>query len=114
IRFPKPIPRSIHYDLDAVLPGFFAELEAALQPPGPERPRLVLARYKPEKYEAGCDPGADDTALVGLVRSGLLKRFESSAEALRRTLDRMVSQHERFLKLLDQGWVVRTDLLREL
>lgn len=114
IRFPKPIPRSIHYDLDAVLPGFFVELEAALQPPPPGRPRLVLARYKPEKYEAGSEPDSDDTALVGLVRSGLLKRFESSAEALRRTLDRMVTQHERFLDLLDKGWIVRTDLLREL
>lgn len=114
IRFPRPIPRSIHYDLEAVLPGFFVELEAALQPPAPGRPRLVLARYKPENYEAGSEPDPNDTALVGLVRSGLLKRFESSAEALRRTLDRMVDQHERFLKLLADGWVVRTDLLREL
>jgi hypothetical protein len=113
IRFPKPIPRSIHYDLEAVLPGFFPELEAALQP-ATGRPRLILARYKPENYELGKKIDPEDTALVGLVRSGLLKRFESSGEALRRSLGRMIDQHERFLNLLDRGLVVRTELLRDL
>jgi len=32
-------------------------------------------------------------ALVGLLRSGLLKRFESSAFAFRRTVDKMVREH---------------------
>ena len=67
---------SISYDLDSVLPGFLDRLEQALDPPdGP--PQLTLARYQPENYAAGQPPAGADRAIVGLIRSGLLKRFES-------------------------------------
>ena len=93
IRFPKPVASSIAYDLDAVLPGFFARLEAILMPED-GHPLLRLARYQPERYPAGGGGGGgEDTALVGLVRSAFLKRFESSAEAFRRTVGRMISEH---------------------
>jgi len=52
IRFPDPHVKSVEYSFDQVLPGFFAEFEAALAPPsGP--PKLTLARYEPSKYVAG-------------------------------------------------------------
>jgi hypothetical protein len=52
IAFPKPVPSSIAYDLDAVLPGFFGRLEQALMPADRD-PELTLARYQPEQYVAG-------------------------------------------------------------
>jgi hypothetical protein len=112
IRFPKPRARTVKYSLDATLPGFFDELEQALDPPHGE-PKLKMARYIPEAYLVGedCD---GDSALVGLLRSGLLKRFESSAYAFARTTAKMVREHDLFLQGLERGVVLRKDLLREL
>jgi hypothetical protein len=113
IRFPRPIASSIGYDLDAALPGFFARLEAILMPET-GHPLLRMARYQPERYPAAGGNAGDDSALVGLLRSALLKRFESSTEAFRRTLDRMIREHETFLDALARGWVVRKEFFREL
>ncbi len=113
IRFPKPIASTIGYDLDDVLPGFFDELEQALMPAGGP-PLLRMARYKPERYPAGGGDNREDTALTGLLRSALLKRFESSAYSFARTLAKMVREHEAFLEALDRGAVVRKEFFREL
>jgi len=113
IRFPEPVASSIGYDFDAALPGFFARLEEILMPPGAP-PLLRMARYQPEQYPAGSADGTADSALVGLLRSALLKRFESSAEAFRRTVGRMIREHAAFLDALEHGWVVRKEFFREL
>jgi len=113
IRFPKPVASSIGYDLDAVLPGFFARLEEILMPED-GHPLLRLARYQAERYPAGGAGRGEDTALVGLLRSSLLKRFESSAEAFRRTVGRMVHEHEVFLEALERGRIVRKEFFQEL
>lgn len=113
IRFPKPAASSIGYDLDALLPGFFARLEQILMP-ADGHPLLRMTRYQPERYLLGGGEAGEDTALVGLLRSALLKRFESSAEAFRLTLDRMIREHEAFLDALALGKVVRKELLQEL
>jgi len=113
IQFPKPLASSINYDLEDALPGFLAELQEALMPED-GRPRLTMARYQPENYPAGGASGEGDSALVGLIRSGLLKRFESSVYAFARTTAKMVEEHDLFLRGLDQGVIVRRDLLREL
>lgn len=113
IRFPKPIASSVGYNLDALLPGFFVRLEQILMP-ADGHPLLRMARYQPERYLLGGGDVAEDTALVGLLRSALLKRFESSAEAFRLTLDRMIREHEAFLDALALGKVVRKELLQEL
>ena len=113
IRFPTPVASSIAYDLDAVLPGFFARLEDILMPEN-GHPLLRMARYQPERYLLDSAGLADDTALVGLLRSALLKRFESSAPAFRLTLGRMIREHDVFLDTLVRGHVVRKELLREL
>ena len=80
IRFPDPVVRSRSYDLDEVLPGFFDEFAEVLDA-GEGEPRLTMARYWPTRYRRDGVPDARETALVGLIRSGLLKRFESSAKA---------------------------------
>ncbi len=113
IRFPKPVASSVGYDLDALLPGFFGRLENILMP-ADGRPLLRMARYQPQRYRLGTNDTNEDTALVGLLRSALLKRFESSAEAFRRTLGRMIGEHEAFLDALSRGKVVRKELLQEL
>ena len=115
IVFPQPKAISVRYDLDGSLPGFFDRLEAALDPDGADA--LVFARYTPDDYlRGGADEeeGARAQATVGLLRSGLLKRFESSAFAFRRTAEKMVREHDVFLDALDQGHVATTAFMQEL
>lgn len=113
IHFPKPVASTIHYDLDQVLPGFFAELAEKLIPDD-GNVVLTLARYQPENYPAGAEEIATDTAIVGLLRSGLLKRFESSVYAFAETTRKMVREHDLFLQGLDAGKVIRKELMQEL
>jgi hypothetical protein len=75
---------------------------------------LTLARYQPENYAAGQPPAGADRAIVGLIRSGLLKRFESSVHAFALTTAKMVEEHDLFLNCLDAGAVVRKEVLHEL
>jgi hypothetical protein len=113
IAFPNPDPSSIKYDLDAVLPGFFDQLEKALMPPD-GTPELTLARYQPEKYvKSNSDPDSD-LPIVGLLRSGLLKRFESSSYAFARTTSKIVKEHDLFLAGLEQQVVIKKEVLREI
>ena len=108
IQFPKPVASSIGYDLDSVLPGFFARLEEILMPED-GHPLLHMARYQPERYKRGEENEGEDSALVGLLRSALLKRFESSAQAFQLTLGRMIREHQAFLEVLSRGRIVRKE-----
>ena len=115
IEFPVPRAVTVRYALDERMPGFFDRLEEALDPDGEDA--VSFARYTPDAYLLdGCDleEDAQSRALVGLLRSGLLKRFESSAYAFRKTVERMADMHDVFLEALDAGHVVTTAFLREL
>ncbi|MCY4669050.1 MAG: SNF2-related protein, partial [Rhodococcus sp.] len=115
IVFPQPRALSVHYDLDAVLPGFFDRLESSLDPDSDET--ISFVRYWPDAYrrEAGDrDEAHRARALIGLLRSQLLKRFESSAFAFGKTARKMICEHDAFLDALDAGYVVSTDFMREL
>ena len=118
IQFPQPVATSITYRLEPTLPGFFAELEAALMPADDETPPdLTLARYQPELFRKGAnleEEGKKTAAIVGLLRSGLLKRFESSVCAFSHTALSMAKQHQLFLEALADGWVVKKDVLMDL
>jgi superfamily II DNA/RNA helicase len=113
IVFPKPVPSSINYDLEAVLPGFFDRLEAALMP-AQGKPELTMARYQPELYVDDGPAAGSEAPIIGLLRSGLLKRFESSSAAFARTTERMVREHDLFLDGLDRGVVIQKQIMREL
>jgi len=113
ILFPKPHAISIDYNLDEALPGFFERFQEILMPEN-GYPLLHMARYKPENYPADKEPLQQDTALVGLLRSGLLKRFESSTYAFYRTTKKMADEHKVFLETLERGKVIRKEFLREL
>ena len=114
IVFPQPNAISVRYNLDALVPGFFDHLEVALDPD--DERAVTFARYMPETYllDEDDEECVRARALVGLLRSGLLKRFESSAFAFRRTVDKMVREHDVFLDALDAGQVVRTGFMKEL
>lgn len=117
IIFPKPEAISVRYSLDSLLPGFFDDLESALEPDGPDAIRF--ARYMPDGFLLGvgddidCMENARARAFVGLLRSGLLKRFESSVFAFRKTVEKIAGEHGKFLDALDAGHVVTTEFLRE-
>ena len=112
IRFPKPHAITIKYQLEEILPGFFENFAEILMPEiGP--PQLKMARYKPEMYPKGKDPQTDDSPVVGLLRSIMLKRFESSAYAFVNTIGKMIKQHEAFLSALDDGKVIIKEFFKE-
>ena len=112
IVFPKPHALSVYYELEPVLPGFFDRFQEALMPPT-GLPKLTMARYMPEQYPKGGSRG-EETALVGLLRSGLLKRFESSSHAFALTTEKMANEHEVFLQALEQSRVIRAEFFREI
>lgn len=119
ITFPTPRVRKVTYDLDAVLPGFFDRFAAALDaddataPESNQRPNvLTLARYASSRYGPG-GVDAREVQLAGLLRSGLLKRFESSPHAFARTCEKMAESHDAFLGLLYKGKIATGAALRE-
>jgi superfamily II DNA or RNA helicase len=127
VHFPAPLVRRIDYDLSAALPEVFDQLAVALgaqvldRHPDTEAVLLdapgevlSLARYVPSRFRLGTDEESQYEAQnAGLLRSALLKRFESSAYSFRRTVEKMITSHEQFLKALATGHVLTGDALRE-
>ena len=116
-RIVSPTPRvcRVVYDIDAVLPGFFDRIEKALDPDaGPGNPDVLsLARYAPSQYRRDDAIDTYETQLAGLLRSGMLKRFESFPHAFALTCERMAASHDAFLSLLDAGRVATGDALAD-
>ena len=54
-----------------------------------------------------------ESQFAGLLRSNMLKRFESSPHAFANTCESMVASHDAFLALLDRGWVATGDELAD-
>ena len=113
--FPKPQAISLRYELEDRLPGFFDRLEEALD--SDKDNALKFARYiRPAAYLQNIGEAEEDAharAMLGLLRSGLLKRFESSAYAFCKTADKMAREHDVFLEALDSGYVVTTAFMKE-
>ena len=110
ITFPTPRVRRVTYNLDDVLPGFFDRFAHALDGPVAggsvaDPSVLALARYSTSRYRLTGGIDAYEIQLAGLLRSGMLKRFESSSYAFACTCRKMAASHDAFLALLDQGKV---------
>ena len=104
------MPLTLRFDIQAMAPGLFGAVIEALDPDA--EGALTFARYAPAAF---LKSGADDMGgAAGLLRSGLLKRFESSAHAFRLSLERMLREHALFLAALERGHVIETALLREI
>lgn len=116
IVFPQPRALTVRYNLDAPLPDLFDKIEVYLDPDG-HRDALTFSRYTPESFLHGAhDPDAEAraAATIGLIRSGLLKRFESSAFAFKKTLEKLIRGHEIFLQALAKGHVISSRFLEEI
>ena len=94
VRFPEPQLRERRYDLDKAYQGMAGAIAARLQPADAEKNvpagALTMAQYRPESYRI--EPGSEaarQEALASLMRSLLLKRFESCWYAALQTVRRM-------------------------
>lgn len=129
ITFPTSRVHRVEYNLDEVLPGVFDDLAVALgadiddhdldgsvaagvilNEPGEV---LTMARYVPSRFKIGGSTAQYEAQNAGLLRSALLKRFESSSYAFCRTVEKMIDSHEKFLHALDNGLVLTGDTLRQ-
>lgn len=111
IVFPKANAITVRYPVEGALPALFDQVEACLDPTSPDR--ILFARYNTDIFRIEPLEDANMQAAIGLIRSGLLKRFESSVSAFRRTLEKMIGEHLTFLEALDEGHVISTEFLRE-
>ncbi len=106
VRFPKPELATERYDLDAAYPGLVAAITGAIE-------QLTMARYRPSAYRLVGGESANEAALAGLLRSGILKRFESCFAACRLTVERILTAHEVFLAAWEEGYVPGGEALSE-
>jgi PLD-like domain/Helicase conserved C-terminal domain/SNF2-related domain len=99
IRFPEARLKTKLYELDDAYPGLFAKVRDNVD-------ALTLARYQPDNYRLDEEVDRRAQTLAGILRTGLLKRFESSVHAFRLTLDTMIDACDRFSVDLAQGRVL--------
>ncbi|XVV04929.1 helicase-related protein [Actinosynnema sp. CA-248983] len=129
ISFPTCEVRRIDYDLAGVLPGMFDAMATSLGAHVADDVMaasvaagviladvgqvLTMARYVPSRFRLDGDIEQYEAQNAGLLRSALLKRFESSTYAFRRTVEKMIDSHERFLHALRAGFVLTGENLRD-
>jgi hypothetical protein len=113
INFPDPKPRRVDYTFTETFgDDYFADVAQGLAAGEREDPELTLARYRPSYYLEG-EEDASELSLVGLLRTGLLKRFESSSYAFANTLSGMIRQNRAAIRLLEEGYFPETDAIEE-
>lgn len=105
VRFPEPRLETLRYDLDTAHPGLVARVAAGID-------ALTMARYRSSAYLRSGDEDAAEVRLGGLVKSGVLKRFESCWWACLRTVGHMLQGHDAFLTGWEEGTVPSRETLR--
>ncbi len=125
IKFPQPKVRRIDYELDADGLALIDAMVHALDDPTDSRApqawedrsrdpdRLMLARYLSSMYTLEHDLQNYQITNSGLLRSGLLKRLESSPQALKASLEKMIVSHDAFLDALRRGFVLKGEALSD-
>lgn len=106
VRFPRPRLTTVRYDLDAAHPGIVEEIAAHID-------ALTMARYTPTRFEIDADPSSAEAQLGGLLKSGILKRFESCWRACLETVEHMLSAHDAFVAGWQAGEVPSRETLRD-
>ncbi|WP_156113837.1 helicase-related protein [Meiothermus ruber] len=112
VRFPRRELHTERYDLEAIYPDLYKQVAVRFE-------ELILAAYNPEAFlERPTDKEElerqRNEALIGLIKSLLLKRFESSVEAFRISLRRQIAFHERFIEELMHGHLLSSADYRRL
>lgn len=105
VRFPKPSLRTHRYDLDEAHPGLFESIADEID-------SLTMARYRPSAFDLDSDEENAEAQLAGLLKSGLLKRFESCWRSCLATVEHMLSAHDAFLLAWEHGEVLSREDLR--
>jgi len=124
VEFPTPSVHRIEYELDHESDDLVEKVIYALEVSGDEQlvirsgsgrdpNRLSLARYAPSFYRNDSDVDHLQLTNVGLLRSMLLKRLESSTAALKATLSRLIESQEAFIEALDDGYVIVGEALKD-
>jgi hypothetical protein len=125
IEFPTPKVYRIDYNLEEIGDRLIAKMVYALDLPEDtpivarysekknDPGRLILARYTSSAYLLSGEIEKFQVSNAGLLRSALLKRLESSPQALNSTLTKLVVAHEAFLEALKQGSVLTGEALRD-
>ncbi|MCQ4333630.1 hypothetical protein KM295_09105 [Natronomonas sp. F2-12] len=113
INFPDPNPKRVDYTFsDTFGDAYFEDVSRGLAAGDHDEADLSLARYRPSFYLEG-EEDASELSLVGLLRTGLLKRFESSSRAFANTLQRMVTQNRAAVQLMEEGYFPDPDAIDE-
>lgn len=125
VEFPDPNVSRVDYQLDPPGEELVDAVTYALDIPESEAHvasfsvrradagRLLLARYVSSRYLKTEDLNKTEVSNMGLLRSALLKRLESSPTALAGTLGVLIQTHEAFLSALDKGTVLIGGALRD-
>jgi hypothetical protein len=125
IKFPQPKVRRIDYVLEEAGLKLVDRMVYALDDPTDphasrarddrvlDPQRLLLARYMSSAYTVDNDLQQYQITNAGLLRSALLKRLESSPQALQSSLQRMIDSHKAFLDALGQGYVLKGEALSD-
>ncbi|GAC1439372.1 MAG: hypothetical protein NVSMB55_00630 [Mycobacteriales bacterium] len=134
IVFPEPQVRRVDYDLTPALDTFFDTFAHALGADrDPDEPdpfyageipdgglttldpeRLTLAGYTPSRYRLDKDFKPYEVQVAGLLRSGLLKRFESSGYAFGRTCNKMADTLAGLISMIaNDGLIASGESLRD-
>ena len=106
--FPTRKMKTNNYDINKVYQRNYRKIVSYL-----EERKLSFARYSVglylqpeyENVELYRDLGVAGEKLIGLIRTILLKRMESSIYAFKESIKRFIATHTVFLKLLDKGIV---------
>ncbi|HLH73468.1 MAG TPA: helicase-related protein [Chloroflexota bacterium] len=107
IVFPTPQLKRVNYDLDGLDPGLFERAANAIDD------GLTLARYRPLAYAVDATEFSSEAVqqeiLAGLLRSQMLKRFESSIEAFRATARKLADASGKLLAFIRNTQTVPID-----
>jgi len=99
VRFPKRTLKTVYYDLESRFPGIYHRAAQLLE-------GLSLGVYNVEAYlerptVSSRLEARRNEALIGLIKTMLLKRFESSVASFRKSVRRQIEFHERFRRELE-------------
>jgi superfamily II DNA or RNA helicase len=125
VRFPVRTLKTIDYSIEKTYGGFYNILRNLIEPPNPDKKKkigMTYARYGLHLYVV---PAKKDVApyndlvragqrLHGLMRTLLFKRLESSVEAFRQTVTRLIERHKIFLNGLDDGVIIAGEGVEDL
>ncbi|MCK4792953.1 MAG: hypothetical protein KAV87_54995, partial [Desulfobacteraceae bacterium] len=101
IKFPERTLHTVRYDLESVYNNIYEEIVALIK-------QLHLApynleQYKKDKTKKDFEDDMRNQALIGLIKTLFLKRFESSTHAFRISINRQLGFQKEFLSQLKRG-----------